>query len=394
MAHVCDVVVVGAGPGGLAAAFRASSLGLSVTVLERKRVIGYPVNCGEFALVGSSIREFMPDSRDLHSFYYVVDRARVSRERHLLVRLPEQEFLIEVDFQFIDRTKMESSLASMVEREGGEVVTNNEVVAIRREGGMWLVRTRRGREFRGRVLVGADGYPSLVAVATGLHTELNSIDKAYVVHERYDGVSGACHAEIVIGPVAPGGYAWFFVRGDGQCDVGLGLRAGRANPIPFFEVYKRAFTRFLNGARLKYRLGKVLPVGGMFSRVCGRGVLLVGDAAGLVCPSNGSGIATAIESGLLAGLAAAKHLTGEAPLSTYEKMLKRSLAPLLDRSAMFRRVADLFLFDARKLSLLSRSPLFAALLDRALKCKPVAPRLIEAAINYFSIGWTKLALLC
>ncbi|HID72981.1 TPA: FAD-binding protein, partial [Candidatus Micrarchaeota archaeon] len=62
-----DVVVVGAGPGGLAAAYRAASLGLSVVVLERKKVVGYPVNCGEFAIAGTSIEVFLPDSRDLHS---------------------------------------------------------------------------------------------------------------------------------------------------------------------------------------------------------------------------------------------------------------------------------------------------------------------------------------
>lgn len=382
MAALYDVVVVGAGPGGLAAAYRATSLGLSVVVLERKKEIGYPVNCGEFVLAGPSIREFLPDSHDLHSFYYVVDRAKVSRGRFLLVRLPGRDVVIPVDYQFIDRCKMERILASMVEREGGEVVTGSEVVAAHRERGAWLVRTRGGREFRGKVVIGADAYPSLVALSTGLHTELGWRDKAYVIHERYDGVDGPCHAEMILGSVAPGGYAWLFIKGDGQCDIGLGVRAGYANPLPFLERFKHKYSRTLSNARLKYRLGKVLPVGGLFRMVCGRGVLLVGDAAGLVCPSNGSGIATALESGLLAGLAASKHILDGEPLKIYARMLKRSLGSVLNRSAMYRKVADPFLFSEKGLSILARAPLFLAMMDHVLNCKPLLPRPAELALNY------------
>ena len=47
-AIVCDVLVVGLGPGGGAAAAAAAKLGLTVVAIDRKRTVGVPVQCAEF----------------------------------------------------------------------------------------------------------------------------------------------------------------------------------------------------------------------------------------------------------------------------------------------------------------------------------------------------------
>ena len=45
--NVCDVLVIGAGPGGGSAALHASRAGLSVKIVEADREVGTPVHCGE-----------------------------------------------------------------------------------------------------------------------------------------------------------------------------------------------------------------------------------------------------------------------------------------------------------------------------------------------------------
>ena len=47
MGAICDVLVVGAGPGGGSAALHAARLGLDVIVIEDHKEIGTPVHCGE-----------------------------------------------------------------------------------------------------------------------------------------------------------------------------------------------------------------------------------------------------------------------------------------------------------------------------------------------------------
>lgn len=56
-----DVVVVGAGPGGLAAAVYMAQKGLKVKVFEKKKVLGKPVRCGEFFAVKDEMMKLVPN---------------------------------------------------------------------------------------------------------------------------------------------------------------------------------------------------------------------------------------------------------------------------------------------------------------------------------------------
>jgi len=54
----CDVLVVGAGPAGSSAARAAAEAGARTIVIEKKREIGVPVQCGEG--IGSYLFPFLP----------------------------------------------------------------------------------------------------------------------------------------------------------------------------------------------------------------------------------------------------------------------------------------------------------------------------------------------
>ena len=55
-----DVIVVGAGPGGLSAAVYMAQKGLRVKVFEKKKVLGKPVRCGEFFAVKEEMMKVTP----------------------------------------------------------------------------------------------------------------------------------------------------------------------------------------------------------------------------------------------------------------------------------------------------------------------------------------------
>ena len=57
-----DVVVAGSGPAGAAAAFRASQNGASVLLVEKRKEIGYPVQCGEYFPKSHEMTDLLPNN--------------------------------------------------------------------------------------------------------------------------------------------------------------------------------------------------------------------------------------------------------------------------------------------------------------------------------------------
>ena len=55
----CDVVVIGAGPGGSMAAKTAAESGLNVVLLEKRQEIGEPIRCAEGVSIRSELRELI-----------------------------------------------------------------------------------------------------------------------------------------------------------------------------------------------------------------------------------------------------------------------------------------------------------------------------------------------
>jgi digeranylgeranylglycerophospholipid reductase len=87
-------------------------------------------------------------------------------------------------------------------------------------------------------------------------------------------------------------------------------------------------------------IADVLPIDGAVSKTYSDGVLLVGDAAGMVMPTNGGGIPIAMVSGRIAGEVAALHVQKHEPLHSYEAAWKKTFGRELQASARMRRFAD------------------------------------------------------
>ena len=110
------------------------------------------------------------------------------------------------------------------------------------------------------------------------------------------------------------GYGWIFGMGDGTCNVGLGI----LNTSSAFGKtdYKDLLRRWLEntpedwGFRGENMItpvrGAALPMGFNRQPHYGRGLLLVGDAGGMINPFNGEGIAYAMESAEIAAAAMAE----------------------------------------------------------------------------------------
>lgn len=152
------------------------------------------------------------------------------------------------------------------------------------------------------------------------------------------------------------GYGWAFPLGDGTMNVGLGTVG--TNKAQLGKVdYREMLERWLRGAPEEWGLswdavtepvkGAALPMSFNRQPAYADGLLLVGDAGGMISPFNGEGIAYAMESAELAADAVAEaHYRGpgtssaEKALQGYETRLKAELGGYFRLGGTFVRLIN------------------------------------------------------
>jgi digeranylgeranylglycerophospholipid reductase len=320
-----DVLVVGLGPAGGRAAAVAAAAGLNVVALERRRAAGTPVQCAEFVPT--------PIERDAPNVCEVIEQ-KIAR---MLTFVGERAAEVTEDFRgfMIDRAAFDRALAYEAARNGAECHYGEAVLTVEGDG---TVRTSAGTCLRPRVLVGADGPRSQVGVAIG-QVNRDLVDTRQVTvplvlpHDATD---------IFLKPEYCGGYGWLFPKGAvAHVGVGVAIEARlHLKPLLAALCKKLAHERRI-GTKIFALTGGAIPVGGRLrsvGRLAATTVLLAGDAAGLTNPVTGAGIASAVQSGALAGRAAADLICGRSQaLDEYEDELSEIFDAALGRALKRRR---------------------------------------------------------
>ncbi|MGC8504608.1 MAG: geranylgeranyl reductase family protein [Acidithiobacillus sp.] len=320
-----DVLVVGSGPGGAAAAREAARRGLGVLLVERREAIGVPVQCAEFVP--------MPLLRTVRE-----TASRVQEVEGMLTVLPSGAGHHSVfPGIMIDRARFDQGLADLAVAAGAELWTRCQFLG-------WDGETailRRGAEeriaVRPRLLIGADGPHSMVAAAVGLDHQAVVYTRQYTVpllHPYSD-------TDIFLADDFPGGYGWLFPKGP-VANVGLGADRRFADNLktPLDHLHRQMVARGLVGPEILGRTGGAIPVGGMRTMVHGP-VILVGDAAGLTHPITGAGIPAAVISGARAGQAAAEWLGGDDDaLESFAEDMRDQFGPAIGRAVARRKALE------------------------------------------------------
>jgi geranylgeranyl reductase family protein len=322
-----DVLVVGAGPGGSAAAIHLARGGARVLLADKAR---FPRDkpCGG-GLTGRALRYAPCDVSPVVE--HVVDRfvVRVGyggrfarRSEPPLIRMTQRRRL--------DAHLAEQAAVAGADFRDGVPVTD---VALDEDGASARVA---GTPVRASFVVGADGANGTVVRAAELGEGIQcgvalegNVGWGDLEDEPYRAT-----AWVELGVVA-GGYGWVFPKGD-HANLGVGgwLEEG---PRLREHLARLAREHGVDASVLRDVRGHRLPMRRLGSSAAKGRALLVGDAAGLVDPLSGDGIYEAFVS---ARLAADAILAGRP--ETYEA----ALAAVLDRHAAAswaaKRAADRF----------------------------------------------------
>ena len=348
-----DVAVVGAGPGGLYAAIESLKRGLRVHVFDKKTVIGAPVKCGEYFPIRKEMEYLLPNAWEYTHVFDVPEEAIDNVCKTIRVISPKGD---EYEFEFVsyvlDRTTLEQGLAKQVERLGGTIELQCSADLFRDNGDL-RVGKNKATSIRSKVVIAADGFPSKIAKASGILTEdyvtPNNVAINYEFLMRELGVDQSV-TEMYLGTeFAPGGYGWIIPKGNKSANVGIGIRTSyskKSNGRGYLQYFLHdcSLTKNkLQGGKPGPMIADVLPVDGPVKKTYSEHVMAVGDAAAMVMPTNGGGIATAMITGTIAGQVAADYLQRNVPLSDYEVRWKDAMGAEMVASTKMRRLADRFM---------------------------------------------------
>lgn len=324
-----DIIIVGAGPAGscTARAIAPAESGISVLMLEARREVGWPIQCGEALPTYHDLKREFPriDCPELFEFPEHLIASKVHGIKFVLPK--GRTYFAEVTGFMFYRHLLDRYLFGQAVAMGADYRLHARVRKIDGHRVCTL-----DEEFIGDIIVGADGPNSLVSAsfpAFAPNRELTFCSLVIAEGDFYEK-----HIEIWSDARFPGGYFWLFCK-NGEANIGVGLR-GNKNVRP---VLDRVLTE-LSAQReftIKLRGGGAVPLSGLKKRVAWRHVALVGDAAGMVFPSNGGGTAQAMLGGHILG----ELIRARRPLSEYQTRVDTVMRPALRRSLRTRRLIDL-----------------------------------------------------
>ncbi|OLT44939.1 drug:proton antiporter [Serinicoccus sp. CNJ-927] len=359
--ETADVIVVGAGPGGSSTAAYLASHGLDVLLLEKSTFPRDKI-CGD-GLTPRAVREL------IHLGVPIDEADGWHRTRGL--RIIGGGMRLELDwpgnatfppFGLVrTRQDLDETLARHAAARGARLLEgiNVQTPVLDGRGHICGVQakvmgpdgraTGERREFRAQVVVAADGNSSRLSlgmdrpkrddrpmgVAVRAYYETPRHDDAYLESWLELWTKDARGERDELMP----GYGWIFPLGDGTANVGLGIldTSEAFGTFDYRDVMRRWVETMPEGwgfseeTRQAPIRGAALPM--CFNRqpLYDRGLLLVGDAGGMVNPFNGEGIAEAMEAGrhaaevISAALARATPGEREAVLHSYTAAMKDAL---------------------------------------------------------------------
>ncbi|PVG81238.1 FAD-linked oxidoreductase [Nocardioides gansuensis] len=307
-----DVLVVGAGPAGSAAAAWSARHGLD-TVLVDMAVFPRDKTCGD-GLTPRAIGELQRLGLEDWLRAHTVNRGLRAHGFGQTLHLPWPGGSLPAWGSAVARTELDDHLRTTAIKAGAQAIDGARAIDVRMSGDqVAAVVFRAGEdlfEIACQRLVVADGVRSPLGKVLGREWHRDTVygvaGRSYVASAMSDDPWISSHLELrdEAGTLLSG-YGWIFPLGTGEVNLGVGALATAKRPaeiavkplMRFYAEQRREDFELSGGLRMP--ASALLPMGGAVSGVAGANWALVGDAAACVNPLNGEGIDYGLETGRL-----------------------------------------------------------------------------------------------
>jgi len=336
-----DVLIVGGGPAGLAAAEAAAKQGARTLVLERQNEIGYPIHTSGGSWVSDMKALNIPE----HLYHPVTKVVFVSPRREVTLNYnPAVACVIDVRglYQHLAGRAVAAGATLRVRHTVEQTLMDGDVIT----GVTAKTHASERASFRAPVTIDASGFSRHI----GVRTEMGKAFHRYGYGAEYDMYAPNYPQDelylIMGGAYAPHGYAWVFPRGNGRVRLGVGVLHPDCDvdARPYLDSIIRDLPqlteKFRGASPVEYHTG-LFPSEGPVERFSRNGLLLAGDSGGHGSTLVGEGIRFAIYSGQMAGSVAAEAVkagdTSATFLSRFDKQWRTRFGRDMDISYMINK---------------------------------------------------------
>lgn len=311
-----DVVIAGAGPAGCAAAYRLSGNGLKIALIDketfpRDKICGDALGADvtkQFHMISESLTEKLDIFREKIPSNGVRFFTPKHQKLDIQFTKPKDIFgggfvakRIDFDNFFFTETAKLPDVTVFQDQKIISVDNNEDTIILQSA----TIR------FEAKIALGADGAHSIL----NKRLTQNKVEKNHYcagVRQYFSNVKGfhpENHIELHFYKEILPGYLWVFPLANNQANVGLGMLSSAVSKrqinlkkemANLLETIPSLKERFQDAVPLTEIEGYGLPVGSVKRTLSGNRFLLLGDAAGLIDPFTGEGIANAIRSGRVA----------------------------------------------------------------------------------------------